>query len=70
MTMKNGKDEKMGKNRKITIEITENAYRRLADENSGEWERMQSFSSYFLGQLCDELDKKSKKISVSISEEG
>ena len=60
------KDEKT---RKITIEITEEAFRRLADENSGEWERMTSFSSYFLGQLCDEIENKSKKVRVSISKD-
>lgn len=60
------KDEKT---RKITIEFTEEAFRRLADENSGDWERMKSFSSYFLGQLCDEIENKSKKIRVSISKD-
>jgi len=60
------KDEKT---RKIAIEITEEAFQRLSDENSGDWERMTSFSSYFLGQLCDELENNSKKISISISKD-
>ena len=53
------------KKRKIELELSENVFQRLAEENSGEWERMNSFSSYFLGILCDEIEKQSKKIVVS-----